>query len=76
MGGSRGGNRALRKLQRRFKPGYELVMTGNTKHAIRGPDGELVRQRSGMPVTLPNSPSWRGHETALERKLKDAGVID
>lgn len=76
MGTTKGGNRALRKLQRRFKPGYELVMTGNTKHAIRGPDGELVRQPCGLPVTLPNSPSWRGHEQALERKLREVGVID
>lgn len=67
----------VQALVRRFKKGYTVEADGKSKFRVVGPDGEVVRRKSGTPMTL--SGSMDARYTAdlgkLEKQLVELGVI-
>lgn len=72
---SNAGHPEIRKLQRKFKTGYRLKGQPNAKFFVVGPDGNVVRDDRGKPLSLPNSPSCRRTIIVAEKNLRALGVI-
>lgn len=63
----RAGYPELRRAMRRELRGFSLVRVGRSTHfRVIGPDGEVLREEDGRPLTVCSSPN-SGHDSV--RKL-------
>lgn len=70
-----GGSPAVREIVRDLKPGFDLQPDGKT-HFKLVHDGELVRNKEGLPITIPSTTRRGSTLHRLRDMLTEAGALN
>jgi hypothetical protein len=71
------GSKPMRELYRRFKSGYSIKQVGSSHFRVYDPEGNVVRDGLGRPISLPNSPTADHHFVRrVVSDLRKAKVIE